>query len=249
MGLLSLFRYIDIFGVEFNASIFSCKKYKTLHGSFLTVVFFVLAIYKLEVIISQAINKTNFTVTEEKDILSGEKQNISTFYLTICASPQDNDTFKFDNLVSSNGLKLFPEYNVTVSKKLGLHCYSYNLTNLTISAGEVESGFANNVIPLQGEIIENIELAEVESLVFLIDEIFIKRSDYNNPVHNKYFSIVNENIYKDYQYFNIYLQTIQVKYQDTFNFGFLRYEPVSSKNYTSYYSSKVSNVDVVIVLE
>ena len=95
MKLLFLLRYIDIFSVRFNAAIFSQKEYKTLYGSILTIIFFVLSIYKLESIISQAINKTNFAVTQEKDILSGENQNISTFYLTACAGSKDNDTFYF----------------------------------------------------------------------------------------------------------------------------------------------------------
>ena len=240
MEILFFLKYIDIFSVEFNASIFSQKEYKTIYGSILTIIFFILAIYKLEIMLSHAISKKNFTVTEEKDILNGEDQNISSFYLTACAGSQDNDTFIFLPLVIDNGSEFFVKYNETVSKKMGEHCYSYNLSNLIISAGSVQSDLTDGVKSLQSFIFEDINKMKIDGLTFFIDEIFIKRSDYYNPVHSKKFKIIVDNISKNSKLLSIYLQTIQIIYKSTYNFGFIKYEPISSKNYTNYYTNTLT---------
>ena len=117
MKLLFYFKYIDVFSVEFNATIFSQKEYKTFYGSILTIIFFVLVVYKLEIILSQAITKSNFTVLEEKDILNGKDPIISSFYITACAGPNDNSTFIFLPLITENGSEVPVKYNETVSKK------------------------------------------------------------------------------------------------------------------------------------
>ena len=189
MGLLFWFKYIDIFGVRYNVAIFSQKEFKTLHGSILTIILFVLAAYKLGSIISQAINKTNFTVTESKDILSGDDQSISTFYLTACAGIEDNNTFSFLPLVNENGTEVNAEYNETLSKKIQQHCYSYNFTDLIMSAGKDQLGFSDDMKSLQGMIFEDIGEMKIDSLTFFIDETYIKRSDYYNPVSTKNFQI------------------------------------------------------------
>ena len=237
MKLLFRFKYIDIFSVRYNVAIFSQKEFKTLHGSILTIILFALAVYKLESLISQIINKTNYTVTEEKDILSGDEQIISTYYFTACAATTDNNTFAFFPLVNENGTEIKAEYNETFSKKMGQNCYSYNLTNLIMSAGTAQSGFYDDIKCLQGMIFEDIDKMKIDSLTFYIDETYVKRSEYYNPVHLKNYRIFDDNISKNSQTLIIYLQTIQVKYKNIYNFGFLKYESISSQNYTSYYSN------------
>ena len=189
MGLLFWIKYIDIFGVRYNVAIFSQKEYKTLHGSILTIILFILAIYKLEEIISETINKTNFTVTEGKEILSGEDQSVSTFYLSACAGIKDNNTFTFLLLANENGTEVDAKYNETLSKKMRQNCYSYNLTNLIMSAGSAQSGFYDNIKCLQGMIFEDIDKMKIDSLTFYIDETYVKRSEYYNPVHLKNYRI------------------------------------------------------------
>ena len=240
MELLFLFKYIDVFSVEFNATIFYQKQYKTFYGSILTIIFFVLAIYKLQLILSQTINKSNFTVLEEKNILDGEDQIISSFYLTTCAGSKDNNTFYFLPLVDENGTEISVKYNETTSKKIGEHCYSYNLSNITLSAGTTQSGFSDGSKTLQSMIFEDVNEAKTDGLTFFIDETFIKRSDFYNPVHSKKFKIIIDNISKNSQLLSIYLQTIQVKYKNSYSFGFIKYDPSSCKNYTSYYSNTIT---------
>ena len=239
MTLLSLFQYIDIFGVEFNCTIFSQREYKTLSGSFLTIIFFVLAIYKLQIMLSQAINKTNFTVTEEKDILSGEDQNLTTLYLTVCAGIKDNETFIFKAMSDGNGTNVASKYNQTSSNQTHSNCYSYNLTHSVLSAGTSESGFSSGVKKLWATILLNNYDRVSDTLTFYIDEAFIKRSDYQNPVRHKNFQMVVSRISYVSQKVNINLQTIKVKHKNAYNFGFFSYEPESSENYTSYYSNSI----------
>ena len=236
MDFLSFFKHVDIFGVGFNAKIFAQKQYKTLYGSFLTIIFFALAIYKLGIILSQTINKTNFTVTEEKDILSGENQTISSFFITVCAGISDNESFEFWGMSGTDGSYIDPHYNETVSKNNEEHCYSYNISNSIISSGSTEPGFVNDEQHLFSFIFEYTDLVYSDGLRFLIDEVFIKRSDYYNPVRTKNFPLIVENIAENPRVLSLYLETMQVKYKNTYNFGFIKYEQTTPKNYTSYYS-------------
>ena len=119
-------------------------------------------------------------------------------------------------------------------------CYSYNLTNSIISAGTSQSGFVDDLISLQTLIFEDVNEAKTDGLTFLIDETFIKRSNYYNPVHSKNYQIFIDNISKNSQLLSIYLQTIQVKYKNSYNFGFIKYDQFLSKNYTSYYSNTLT---------
>ena len=237
MDIISAFKIIDVFGVEFNAAIFSKRQYKTLYGTFLTVVFFVLAIYKLGIMISQAINKTNFTVTEEKDILSGEEQNITTPYLAVCAGKYDNKTFYYYPMASDNESDISPEYNETFSNETDNNCYFYNITNSIISSG-VESSDGKKLMVM---IFEHTLIAQLDGLTLYIDETFIKRSDYHNPVRHKNYQITVSRIATMSQVLKIYLQTIRVIYKNTYNFGFINYEPISAQNYTSYYSNSIES--------
>ena len=68
-------------------------------------------------------------------------------------------------------------------------CYSYNLTNSIISAGTSQSGFVDDLISLQTLIFEDVNEAKTDGLTFLIDETFIKRSNYYNPIHSKNYQI------------------------------------------------------------
>ena len=240
MKLLFYFKYIDVFSVEFNATIFSQKEYKTFYGSILTIIFFVLVVYKLEIILSQAITKSNFTVLEEKDILSGKNQIISSFYITACAGPNDNNTFIFLPLITENGSEIPVKYNETVSKKIGEHCYSYNLSDSIISAGTTQSGFVDGLKSFQSIIFEDVSEVKTDGLTFFIDETFIKRSDYYSPLNSKNFKIIVDGISENSQLLSIYLQTIQVKHKNSYSFGFIKYEPISSYNYTSYYSNTLT---------
>ena len=244
MKVLSILKYVDMFGVEYNASIFSQRRYKTLNGAFLTIILFLLAVYKLKVIISQAFDKTDFTVTEERNILSGENQTITPFYLTVCSESFDNYSFQFNALVGRDESEIYPEYNITISEILGFHCYTYNISNSVLSAGIAESGFQNNTIEFQAIIAKDVLGSEESStLIFYIDEAFIKRTDYYNPVRHKYYKKVISCISEGSYSFDIFLQTIQVKYKNTFNFGFLKYESISSQNFTSYYDHDLRTSD------
>ena len=62
---------------------------------------------------------------------------------------------------------------------------SYNLTNSIISAGSIQSGFADDLKSLQTLIFEDVNEVKTDGLTFLIDETFIKHSNYFNPVHSK----------------------------------------------------------------
>ena len=76
------------------------------------------------------------------------------------------------------------------------------------------------------------------SLTFLIDEIFIKRLDYKNPIRKKTNEIYLGQILKSSNtVFKIYLETIQIKHKNNYNFGFVNYEKIKIKNYTSYVSN------------
>ena len=80
-----------------------------------------------------------------------------------------------------------------------------------------------------------------DGLTFFIDEIIIKRSDYYNPVHSKKFEKIVDNISKNSKLLSIYLQTVQIGCKKSYNFGFIKYESVSIKNYTNYYSNTLTS--------
>ena len=241
MDLLSLISSVDMFGVEYSISIFSKKEYKSIYGSVLTIILLALAIYKIVVLISQTINKTNFTVVEEKDTLSGETQNLTDYILTFCVHSQDKDCFTFDSLmssVSSSDRELKGVYNETMSEQTDYYCISYDLSNWTLSAGKVESGVTKDTeyftlgiwsFPLE---------LTTDALYLYIDEVFIKRTDYYNPVHHKNF-VINM-IASTSQIASLYLQSVDVTYKNSYNFGFFKYEPTSTKRYTSYHSNTLS---------
>ena len=239
MNFLSFLTSIDMFAVEFNISIFNQKGYKSVYGTILTIILFALAIYKIEVLLSEAIRKTNFTVTEEKDILNGADQNLSDFYITYCLSESDRKRYSYSSLANEYS-KAPIEYNETFSNKIGAACFSYNLTNTLLSAGEEDLGLTNSTKTLSN-IVYGIPPFASQEIMFFIDEKFIKRTDYNNPVRHKNYRIQFRNSYS-YR-IDIYLETIQVKYKTTYNFGFFKYEPSSSKNYTSYHSNKIESND------
>ena len=234
-NLLNLLKYIDIFGVEFNSSIFSRKEYRSFSGVILTIILLVLAICKIIVLVSQTNNRTNFSVMKEKDILSGEKQNISMLYMTFC-SGLFNDGLAYPSEISDNKdiPLVFPEYNEIISNQTESYCYSYNLTNFTLSVGTPESGFTKKIKSLYGSVFGF--LSSTSELRIYIDEVYIKSSDYFNPVRHRSYPILIDVGYP--QTLELYLQTIQVKYKNTYGFGFSKYEP-NYENYTSYYSSRV----------
>ena len=130
---INYFRNIDMFGVGFIPTLFSQKRYKTICGAVLTLILAILSLYKLIIILTDAIYKTNFSVTEEKDILNGEDQIISSFYLTVCVDKLNNDVLVFDDM-QSREIKISPSYNQIFSKLNDESCYTYNLTNLIISS-------------------------------------------------------------------------------------------------------------------
>ena len=239
MDLLSLISSVDMFGVEYSISIFSKKEYKSIYGSVLTIILLALAIYKIVVLISQTINKTNFTVVEEKDTLSGEVQNLTDYFVTFCVHQTDKDSFRFDEIMSSASDKaLAGVYNETMSEQTDYYCISYDLSNWTLSAGKVESGVTKDTeyftlgiwsFPLE---------LTTDALYLYIDEVFIKRTDYYNPVHHKNF-VINM-IASTSQIASLYLQSVDVTYKNSYNFGFFKYEPTSTKRYTSYHSNTLS---------
>ena len=234
-NLLNLLKYIDIFGVEFNSSIFSRKEYRSFSGVILTIILLVLAICKIKVLVSQTNNRTNFNVVKEKDILSGEKQNISMLYITFCSKLFSDGTSYPGEICDNKDIPLaFPEYNEIISNQTESYCYSYNLTNFTLSIGTPESGFTKKIKTLYGSVFGL--LSSDTELKIYIDEVFIKSSDYFNPVCHRNYPIVIDVNYP--QTLDLYLQTIQAKYKNTYGFGFSKYEP-NYKNYTTYYSNRV----------
>ena len=234
---LYFLKKIDVFGVEFIPSLFSQKQYKTVYGSVLTLILIILTLYKILLIFSDAINKTNFTVTEEKDILNGKDQLLSSFGLTICADKFNNDTFIFAD-PQSQKRKLSANYNKKNSKLYDEKCYSYNLSNLTISSDSKKNNHMIKIIIYEKKVNDEF----TDNLKFYIEEIFIKRSDYNNPIRSKNFKITVDQISKINPQIELYLQTIRIIHKDSFNFGYLKNEPTNSKNYISYYSNTISTM-------
>ena len=226
---LSLIKYIDLFGATYEPRIFSKNKYKSIYGAILSILLFALITFKIYQMLQKVISKKDCSVTEENNILDGENQILNPFYLTFCINVSINHSLIFSPMMDYNNKKVDSIYNKSNSKFFGLNCYSYDLNKLELSAKSELGDYNKNIFG----IIKKEYFTKNEELYFLPDFKYVQRSDYHNPIRSKNFNTVIKKI-NNINKIDIYLQTIQIIHKNTFSFGFINYELINSKNYTSY---------------
>ena len=231
---LLMVKNIDLFGAAYEPRTFSKNKYKSVYGALLSVFLFALIGYKIYQILLSIISKTDYTVKVENGILNGESQILNSFYLTFCVNKSINYSNIFVPLKDSNNNIVDSIYNESNSNYFGLNCYSYNLNKLELSA-KTELGDYNKII--FGSIKKEV-FTKNEQLYFLPEVKYVK-SDYHNPILSKNITTIIQKINKDIK-IDVYLQTIQIIHKNTFDLGFIYYELINSKNYTSYYSNSIT---------
>ena len=232
---LLMIKYIDLFGAKYEPRIFSKNKYKSAYGAILSLILFALIIYQIYQMFQTVISKTDYSITEEKDILDGENQILNQFFLTFCVNSSINRNYIFSPMMDYNNKKVDSIYNKSNSKFFGLNCYSYDLNKLELSAKSELGDYNKNIFG----IIKKELFTNNEQLYFLPDIKYIQRSDYHNPIRSKNLTTIIQKI-NNINKIDIYLQTIQIIHKNTFGFGFKNFKLMDSKNYTSYDSNSIT---------
>ena len=235
---LLLIKFLDLFGAKYEPRIFSKNKYKSVYGAILSILLYILIIYKIYQILQIIISKTDYSVTIENSILDGENQILGPFYLTFCINVSINNSYIFSPMKDYNNKTAYLIYNKSNSDFFGLNCYSYNLNKLELSAKSELGDYNKNIFG----IIKKEYFTKNEELYFLPDFKYVQRSDYHNPLRSKNFNTVIKKI-NNINKIDIYLQTIQIIHKNTIDFGFKSFEFINSQNYTSYSHSITKNTE------
>jgi len=226
----SLISKIDLFGVNYTPTLFSNHKNKSIIGAFLTIILIFLAIAKITFTIFHIINKDKFTYKHEILTDIDNYINVSSFYISICA----DDTFSVtnnlithnitqENFSSSSEAEYIPRDNIT-----GYECLKYDLENFTLKDSDLEINQTSIYYMFR---VEKNDTNSFFNLRFDFPKIYTSIENYEHPIGNRTVHAFINSAYSKGKALKIYLDKLQVKYQNSYGFGIFK-EPISVKNYS-----------------
>ena len=211
-----IFLNFDLFGTIYFPTLFQNDKQKTLYGSFLTIILFLIIIIKIIFIIYHIVSKDNYQVRTEKFSDTDIRTFVSNFSISICTDETfsvDNNV-KYNNIFSSNSsLNETSEPILLNLNNNTIQCLLYELDNFTLQ----DSDNKDNIEYISTSIkVNKNNTISLFPLKFGFPLIYPSISNYNNPLQNRTKYIYLSNSHKNGQTIRIYLDKLQVRYKNNY---------------------------------